>query len=534
MYHRPMRVHDVVMGQGPDHEVIVIGAGFAGLCAGAKLSEAGIDYLILEATDGVGGTWNVNRYPGVGVDVPSIAYSYSFAQNPDWSRTFAPGSELVEYANRCADDFGVRPHLRFGARVHHAGFDDRERLWRIELEGGEELTSRYLVGAWGGLTTPSYPDIPGLADFEGTVMHTAEWSEDHDLTGERVAVIGTGASAVQVVPAIAPDVDRLRVFQRTATWVLPRLDIETPGILRLAFRTVPGLQRAIRFSTAAFSEFTLARVVTHGRRMQRSIAGFEKVGRWWIRHQVDDPALAEALTPRYGFGCKRPTMSNQYLRTFNRPNVELVTAPITKITRTGISTGDGRHHRVDTIVLGTGFKINQPGGTPPVAVSGPGGVDLGAHWYENGQSTYEGVSVPGFPNLFLTVGPYSLGGPSYIFMIEVAVTHIVRCLREGRRRDATRIEVRQEHHDSYLAEMKERLEDSAFAQPSCAGSNSYYFDHRGDTPVFRPSSSVEMWWHSRSYPVEAYRYDGPPSSDEDEALPATVRAEQSAVAAARS
>ncbi len=490
----------------PDHEVIVIGAGLAGICAGIKLSEARIPFVILDAAEDIGGTWRANTYPGVAVDIASVTYSFSFEPNPDWTRTYASGPELKAYVDHCADKYGLRPRLRLRTEVMSVSFDEARDCWRLALADGDELTARYVIAGMGALVRPKLPDIPGLTQFAGTVMHTAEWRSEHDLRGERVAVIGTGASSVQVVPAIAPIVSDLAVFQRTPAWVFPRADFPMPRAVRFLFASVPATQRAVRLLSAAATEIMFIRAATHYRQMPQIVRAFETIGRWWIRHQVRDPALQEQLTPRYGFGCKRPTVSNGYLPAFNRPNVELVTAAIKRVTPEGIQTDDGRVRAFDTILLATGFKVFEPGGAPSIDVVGTRGADLGCFWDEHRYQAYEGVSVPQFPNLFMTVGPYALGGPSYIFMIETNVRHALRCITEATRRGATRVEVRRDAHDAYFREILRRQRDTVFLNNNCAGANSYYFDRHGDAPFLRPASGIEMWWHSRTFNLDHYSY----------------------------
>jgi len=494
------------MSPDPDLDVVVIGAGLAGICAGIKLRETGLEFAILDAADDIGGTWQANRYPGVAVDVPSVSYSFSFEPNPRWTRAYAPGSELKTYVDHCADKYGLRPHLRLGTGVTAAAFDEADEVWDLELSTGDHLRARFLIAGWGSLAQPKLPDIPGLEDFRGNTVHTSAWTDDIDVAGKRVAVIGTGATSVQLVPAIAPDVAHVSVFQRTPVWVLPRLDLPMPAVAQLAFKKLPVTQWLLRMGTGAASEVIFARAATHHRTMPQVVAAIERLGRWWLARQVPDPVLRERLTPQYGFGCKRPTMSNTYLRAFGRENVELVTDGIERITADGVRTTDGREHACDTLVLATGFKVFEPGGAPPIPVAGRGGQDLGAFWEEQRYQSYEGVSVPGFPNLFLMSGPYALGGPSYIFMIETNVRHAMRCIAQAGRRGAATVEVRREAHDAYFAEILERQKDTVFFNNNCGPAKSYYFDRHGDAPILRPASGPEMWWRSRRFDLDHYAY----------------------------
>ncbi|HEX2314837.1 MAG TPA: NAD(P)/FAD-dependent oxidoreductase [Thermomonospora sp.] len=494
----------------PDHEVVVVGAGFSGLCMGVRLRQAGIgDFAILDAASGVGGVWRHNTYPGVAVDVPSVTYSYSFEPNPSWSRAFAPGEEVRRYAEHCADRYRLRPHLRLNTRVERAEFDEERNLWRVAVrtaDGPAELTARFLVSAVGPLDQPKNPDIAGLDSFTGTIIHTARWDHGHDLRGERVAVIGTGASGLQVIPEIAAVARRLDVYQRTPIWVFPKIDFAIPRPVRSLFRVAPPAQRLVRAVTALVTEAIMVLGIIHYRRLPFLVRAVEAICRAHLRRQVPDPDLRRRLTPRYGFGCKRPSFSNRYFPTFLRDNVELVTTPIARVTPTGIVTADGRERAIDTLVLATGFRILEPGAMPAFPVVGLDGVELGAFWDEHRYQNYEGLSVPQAPNFWLMNGPYTVTGASWFAIIEAGCAHIVRCLAEARRRNAVRMAVRQEPHDAYTAEVRRLMCGTILFQPSCARSNSYYFDRHGDAPYVRPHSGARAWWRARTFDLDDYAY----------------------------
>ncbi|WP_026313558.1 flavin-containing monooxygenase [Actinomadura flavalba] len=490
----------------PDHEVIVVGAGFSGLCVGVHLRRKGVrDFVILDAAPGVGGVWRHNTYPGVAVDIPSATYCYSFEPNPGWTRSFAPGAEVRAYAEHCADKYRLRPHLRLETEVRRAVFDEDADVWHVHTSRGV-LTARFLVCAVGPLDQPKNPDIPGLDDFAGTIVHTARWDHGHDLTGERVAVIGTGASGLQVIPEIAGRAARLDVYQRTPIWVLPKVDFPIPRAVRTAFRLLPPVQRLVRFVTTAISEAVMVLGIVHYSKVPFLVRATEAVCRAHLRRQVPDRTLRRKLTPRYGFGCKRPSFSNRYFRTFTRNDVELVTDPIERITAHGIVTADGRERTIDTLVLATGFKILELGAMPPFPVEGLDGVELGAHWDTERYHNYEGLSVPQAPNLWLMNGPYTVTGASWFSIIEAGSTHAVRCIVEARRRRATRIVVRQTPHDDFTADMRRRMKGTILAQPSCARSNSYYFDRHGDSPYVRPQSGLHVWHRARTFDLDDYAY----------------------------
>jgi cation diffusion facilitator CzcD-associated flavoprotein CzcO len=490
----------------PDHEVIIVGAGFSGIGAAIKLDQAGFsDYAVLEAGDGVGGAWHWNTYPGVAVDIPSFSYQFSFATGSDWSRVYAPGNELKAYAEHCVDRFDVRRRIRLNTTVVRAEFDDDDHVWRLTTSNDEELTARFVVGATGVFTQPKPPEIAGLEDYAGTVMHTARWDHDQDLRGKRVAVIGTGASAVQVIPSIAPHVEQLTVFQRTPVWCLPKLDGALPGALRKLLHRVPATRRPARIASQAFVEATFPLPAHFHGIVPLSRAG-ERVGRKFLRDEVKDPALRAKLTPHYALGCKRPTFSNDYLRTFNRDNVQLETTPIDTITADGLRTTDGTEYPVDALVLATGFRVFESGNMPPYPVRGREGVDLEDWWDVNRFQAYEGVSVPGFPNLFTILGPYGYNGASYFHLIETQSRHIVRCLKRARRTGSTHVEISREANDRYFKAMLGRRHNQIFFQPSCASANSYYFDRHGDAP-FRAATSLETSWRSARFDLDDYRFE---------------------------
>jgi cation diffusion facilitator CzcD-associated flavoprotein CzcO len=488
----------------PDHDTVIVGAGFSGIGTAIKLDKAQMgNYLVIEAGDGPGGTWHWNTYPGIAVDIPSFSYQFSFEQSADWTRTYAPGKELKAYAEHCVDKYGLRRRIRFNTKVLGADFDDTQNLWHIRTDPGGVVTSRFLVNAGGVLITPNLPDIDGVDSFAGLTMHTARWDHEQNLTGKRVAIIGTGASAVQVIPEIAPIVQRLNVFQRTPIWCVPKPDVPLSPMAQRMMR-IPGGKTIQRLLSQAYVELTFPLAAQYFT-VNPMAKNASKVGESYLRKQVRDPEVRDKLTPRYAVGCKRPGFHNTYLSTFNRDNVELVTEPIDKITGSGVATADGKTRDVDVLILATGFKVLDPESVLTYSVTGPGGRSLTQFWDEHRLQAYEGVSIPGFPNFFTVFGPYGYVGSSYFALIEAQTHHIVRCLKRAHRRRAKRVEVTQEANDRYFAEMMRKRHTQIFWQDSCALANSYYFDKNGDVPL-RRASTLEAYWRSRRFPLNDYAF----------------------------
>lgn len=498
---------DAAQQAPPRYDVLVIGAGFSGLGAGIKLKEAGIDnFAILESAHDLGGTWRDNTYPGIAVDITSFSYSFSFEQNPYWSRIFAPGRELQTYAHHCAEKYGLMPHFRFNCRVERARFDEAAHMWLVDLENGETFTTRYLISATGALTQPKLPDIPGIASFQGKLMHTARWDHSHDLTNERVAVIGTGATAVQVVPTIAPQVARLYVYQRTPIWIVPKPDHEVPALIQQIFHRIPGMQSSIRMASGLVTETVMVFGVIYNKQLPSVVKLLEGLCLRHLEKQVHDPIVRKKLTPHYGFGCKRPSFSSEFYLTFNRPNVDLVTDGIERVEKSGIVTKDGTFREIDTIICATGFKVFEKGNLPSYEVWGNDELELSDFWDRNRYQAYEGATVPGFPNFFLVLGPYSTTGASWFSMIEAQAGHALRCIREARKRGATRIEVKQRAHDEFFADILHRQTNTVFFNNNCSTAHSYYFDKHGDAPFLRPASGLELWWRSGHFPLDDYQF----------------------------
>ena len=407
-------------------DVAIIGAGFAGLAAAIRLQQQGrYSYLVIERAAEVGGTWRDNVYPGCGCDIPSPLYSYSFAPNPDWSRLYAGQPEILAYIKHTAESFGVRPHIRFGSDIVHTEFSAATGRWTLTDRAGYQLTARVVVGAIGPLNRPQLPALPGLGTFAGHTFHSSQWDTGYDLRGRRVAVIGTGASAVQFVPRIAPLVSQLFVFQRSAPWILPRRDRAFSEEEKTRFRRWPLLQRWQR--ELIYWRNELFGLLFMGN--QRLAAQARALADKHLRRAIpDDPELRRRATPHYQLGCKRVLISNDYLPTLTRPNVALVTEGIKEVTPTGIVTQDGTTHAVDTIIFGTGFVASEF--LLDLHVRGLGGRSLFGEWQQASAEAYRGTTVSGFPNLLLLVGPNTgLAHNSILHIMESQVTYLLDYLR---------------------------------------------------------------------------------------------------------
>jgi cation diffusion facilitator CzcD-associated flavoprotein CzcO len=465
----------------PDHvDVAIVGSGFAGLGAAVQLKRAGRhDFVILERDEDVGGTWEANTYPGCQCDVPSNLYSFSFAPNPDWSHTFAKQPEIWAYLRKVADDFGIRPHVRLRCEVEGAAWDESSGRWRIETSDGP-LTARVLVTGVGGLSEPSIPDIPGAERFEGPAFHTARWDHDVELAGRRVAVIGTGASAIQVVPRIAEQAAHLDVFQRTPAWIMPHPGRPTRPRERALFRALPALQRLVRGAVYWGRELYVIPFKHH--RLSRLP---ERMARAHLEAQVPDPGLRERLTPRYEVGCKRILLSDEYYPTLQRPHVELVTGAIAEIRPRGVLTADGVEHRADAIVWGTGFRVTDM----PVMdwLRGRDGRTLGEVWAQDGMQALRGTTIAGFPNLFMLVGPNTgLGHNSIVFMIESQLAYVMQALAAMDRAGARVLDTRPAAQAAFNAALQRRVPGTVWVEGGCS---SWYLDARGRLTTVWPGSS---------------------------------------------
>ncbi|GAA1098796.1 flavin-containing monooxygenase [Tsukamurella spumae] len=492
------------------HEVIIVGAGFGGMGAAIELVRRGTrDIVILERETDLGGTWHVNHYPGLAVDIASVTYSYSFEPNPNWSRLYAPGGELKAYANHVADKYGLRELMRFGVDVRGARWDEDAALWEVTVvrDGGleEKLRARVLITATGFLSQPKLPEIDGIEDFAGTIVHSAQWDDDLSLDGRRIGVIGTGATGVQLVPELAKVAGHLTVFQRTPIWVVPKVDFPVPGPVKTLFRRLPLTQRAARLANSTALEALNTVGVLNYRYGHRFNDVAAMLAKAHMFVQVRNAATRAALTPSYSFGCKRPTFSNTYFPTFSRRNVTLEASSIARVLPHGIEMADGTVHELDVLVLATGFSLWEKN-FPAIDVTGRDGRNLGEFWREGRFQAYEGMAVPKFPNFFSLHSPYSYTGLSYFWTIESQMVHLRRVLDEFERRGARTVEISEAANDRFLETMSARLRRSVFQLGSCEGSRSYYFDPHGEATLLRPSSVIGARRDARSFPLADYAF----------------------------
>jgi len=482
------------------HDVIVVGAGFGGLGMGIQLKRAGRhDFLIVEQHVGVGGTWHANRYPGAACDIPSLLYSFSFAPNPDWSRNY-PGQEEIEaYLGACVQRFKLGPHLRLRTRVAEIEWDEAAQRWivRAEQRGGAriEWTARVVVNATGGLSRPKVPDLPGLADFGGTVMHTARWHGEIPLAGKRIGVIGTGASAIQLVPQLVDMAAQVVLFQRTPAWVLPKHERPFRAFERWAFEHVPLARRLVRAAVFAIHEMRAPGFVWQPRILQ----ALEPLALRRLARHIHDPALRDALTPRYRMGCKRILIANDFYPAMRRRNAKLVTSPIDHVAADGIVTADRTRHPLDILVMATGFQAAEA--MAPFPVRGRRGLELNQVW-RDGARAYLGTTVPGFPNLFMIVGPNTgLGHNSMVFMIESQLRYVLDALARMERARIAGVDAKPAVVDAFNDRLQARMKRTVWSTGGCT---SWYQTRSGLITTLWPGTTLEYRWRTWRFRLSDY------------------------------
>ncbi len=475
-------------------DIAIVGSGFSGLAMAYRLRREGIeDFAVLEKANDVGGTWRDNSYPGCACDVPSHVYSFSFAPNPNWSTTYSPQAEIRDYIRDVAEREELLPHVRFGCEVLEASWDAEAQRWTLATTRGE-ISARVLVTAPGPLSAPSIPKLPGLASFEGEVFHSARWNHSFDLAGKRVAVVGTGASAIQFVPKIQPDVAQLHLFQRTAPWVLPRTERPITRAERLVFRRLPAAQRAMR------ALVYWAREATALPMLKVALSPFlRRLGLAHLKRQVADPALRRRLTPDYAPGCKRILISNDYYPALTRENVEVVDGGVVSVREHSVIAADGTEREVDAIIFGTGFHVLDM----PIAerVRGADGRTLADHWQGSPQA-YRGTSVPGFPNMFMLLGPNTgLGHMSVVFMAEAQSRYVLEAIRAMRRSGLGALDVKADVSTAYNAGIQRRMKGTVWTEGGCA---SWYIDANGLNTSLWPDFAYRFKRELSRFDVESY------------------------------
>ncbi len=475
---------------------LVVGAGFAGLGAAIKLDEHGFaDFIVLDRGETVGGTWRDNTYPGAACDVPSQLYSFSFAPNPDWSTSFSPQPEIQAYLERTARESGVLDRFRFGVTVEDMHWDEEDQVWHVSTTAGDVVAETVITGS-GGLSEPKLPQIEGIDDFAGEIFHSARWDHDVDLTGKRVAVIGTGASSIQIVPAIADKVAHLDVYQRTAPWVMPRHDRTYTSVERFAFKHLPLLQKAYRTGIYWGRETFVPGFTVNPKLAYPA----QRLALQNIERGISDPELRKAVTPDFQIGCKRILISNTYYPALAKDHVDLVTDGIVSITPTGIVTADGIEREVDAIIVATGFHTTEQ----PIAqhIKGRGGRTLGDTWSEHGQAAYKGTTIAGFPNMFQIVGPNTgLGHSSMVFIIESQIAYVISALQQMGEREIATVEPRPEAQRAWNDDIHRRMQRTVWSTGGCA---SWYLDAHGRNTTLWPRTTFKFRELLRSFDLDQY------------------------------
>ena len=481
--------------QPVNNHILIVGAGFSGLAVGIRLKKANIHHFtILERASDVGGTWRDNHYPGAECDIPSPVYSYSFESNPSWSKLFPKQKEILEYLRHCREAYQLNKHIRYNCQVEKARYEESTGLWHLDIQGQDTITGRFFILCSGGLSRPSLPEIKGLQDFRGRLFHSAQWDHSFDFQNSNVAVIGTGASGIQIVPAIASKVSRLKLFQRSAAWILPKPDKVYRPWQRSLARWLPPyrwLQRKILYWQYELRAIALLKPVLMPLAQKRALK--------FLNNHISDPALRAQLTPQYTMGCKRVLLSNDFYPTLNQEHVELVSSNIKQVTAEGIETADGQHHPCDAIICATGFKVAEQ--AAPFPILGMEGRDLAEAWQDKAEA-YLGTSVSGFPNMFIMVGPNSgLGHNSIIFIIESQAQYILDAVKKICKAGLLAVNLKASVQRKYNADLKRRFTHTVWQTGGC---QSWYLTKSGENTTIWPGFSFELKLRTRSFDMMNY------------------------------
>jgi len=483
-------------------DVLIVGAGFSGLCMGIKLLEAGMkSFLIIEKSCEIGGTWWDNRYPGCACDIPSHLYSFSFAPSTEWTRMYPEQQEIHDYLKRCVECYGLAPYLRLNTRFQEAIWDESEGMWNVTTGDGMQIRARVFVSGMGALHVPRYPQLPGLERFSGPAFHSSAWDHNVELDGKNVAVVGTGASAIQFVPQIAPRVGQLYLFQRTPPWIVPRMDFAFSEKWKRRLRDIPITRWALRQFIFWRQEFRVLGFLGYESIRKKA----EAIALRHMTRRIKDPKLRAALTPDYQLGCKRVLVSDDYYPTLTRPNVELVTEGIAEVCQDSIVTRDGTERPVDVLIYGTGFRATEP--LIGCRIVGKGGVEIHDAWGKR-MTAYLGVNVSGFPNFFILLGPNTgLGHNSVVLMIEAQVRYTMNCLKLMKRKKQHVLEVRPEIQQSFVEEIYRRMSGTVWQSGGC---HSWYQDQNtGEITAIWPGSVISYLRRMRSVSSSDYNFSTP-------------------------
>jgi cation diffusion facilitator CzcD-associated flavoprotein CzcO len=491
---------DTTVHQPVHTRALIIGSGFSGLGMAIALQRRNVEFLILEKADEIGGTWRDNTYPGCACDIPSHMYSFSFEPKADWRHMWSFQSEIFDYLKGVTDKYGLRRYIRFGSHVDRAHWDETENRWHVFTKDGREFVAQFVISGAGGLHIPSVPDFPGLDEYTGAAFHSAEWDHSVDITGKRVAVIGTGASAIQIVPEIVKDVAALHLYQRTPAWVMPRPNNPIAEWMRNLFATVPGTRAMMRAGIYWIHEgvgFAMTR-------QPRLLKIGELLGKWNIRRSIKDPELRRKLTPNYRAGCKRILNSDTYYVGIADPKTEVVTDGIARFTPTGIASADGTEREVDVVVFATGFHVTDS--YTYVDIKGPRGEDLVDRWTREGIAALRGITVADMPNLFFLLGPNTaLGHNSVVFMIESQIRYAAQAIGAVDRAGAQALAPTRAAQDRYNDELQGDLAGTVWSTGGC---QSWYLDEHGVNRTLWSGMTWQYWLATRRFDASEYRFIG--------------------------
>jgi cyclohexanone monooxygenase len=471
--------------------IAIVGSGFSGIAMAVNLKKAGrTDFLIFEKANDVGGTWRDNTYPGIACDVPSNLYSFSFNLNPNWSRSYSGGDEIWNYIRDTAKKYGILQFIKFNTAITGAAWDDDAQVWTLETEDGP-WTANFVIGAMGPLSEPQIPELPGIEHFEGAAFHSQQWDHGYDLDGKRVAVVGTGASAIQLVPQIVGKVKELHLYQRTAPWVMPRSERHLTSFEHKLFKYLPFTQRIVRATVYSFLEMRVIGFV----KQQWLMKLIQKIAQLQIARQIPDKELRKKVTPDYTIGCKRVLMANNYYPALNKPNLEVITDAVSEVRANSVISADGTEREVDAIIWGTGFYVT----TNPAwdHLYGRDGRSLTQTWEKTGMEANLGIEIANFPNLFMIIGPNTgLGHSSMVYMIESCVDYVMRALKFIEKHEVGSVEVTRAALDEFEQTIQSQMKGTVWTSGGCS---SWYLDANGRNTTLWPGFTFQFRRECRNF-----------------------------------